>query len=901
MIRPRRGRRVLPLALALLSLAADPVLGQKPAARRAPLVPETRHFKALPLRSIGPANMGGRVSDVAVVESRPATFYVALGTGGIMKTTNLGTTWSAVFEKQAVASVGAVAVWQKNPQVVWAGTGEANNRNSSSWGNGVYVSRDGGGEWTHVGLAATHTIARVVTHPTDSNVVYVAALGRLWGENPERGVYRTRDGGRTWQQVLEADARTGACDLVMDPGNPDVLYAALYTRLRTPWSYQSGSAAGGIFRTRDGGRSWTKLTGLPAVTARIGLDVCRSKPNVVMAVVGSDEGGQVDDFADGSRAGGVFRSEDGGDTWRRMSPWAPRPMYFSQIRIQPDDDRKVWLLGFDLWHSADGGRTFEREKARHLHPDLHALWIHPRNPDHMVLGTDGGVYLSHDGAKTWDFLNNMAAGEFYTVAVDQRDPYFVYGGLQDNQTWGGPSRTRFQVEQWIGDGGQRGILNDHWFTLGGGDGFHVAVDPRDPDIVYYESQGGSIARVNLRSGKERWLRPSPREGEPRFRFNWNAPFQISPHDPDVLWLGGNHLFRLDQRGERWEKASPDLTTRDPERMDAVGSAAETFCTIVTLDESPVKAGTIWVGTDDGKLWVTRDAGRSWNDLTRNLRGVPPGLYVTRVEASHHDPDVAYVAFDGHRTNDFGVHLLATRDGGRSFTSIASNLPRQQPVKVIREGLRNPDLLFAGTEFALHASLDRGRSWFELSEDLPTVAVDDLVIHPRELDLVIATHGRSLWIVDDITPLEQWRDSVTTRPAWLFEPRPATAWYARPLGAVWGQSLFQASNPPFGASLNYFVREWTGEGVSIAISDSSGRSVASVSGPGTPGLHRVTWDLQPERKLRMPRTEWGGQPAFVSPGRYKLKLTYGKEKPVERWLEVRAAPETMDPDIEPAAR
>jgi len=888
------------LLLVLAALAASPVAAQKATpARRTPLAPDTRMLKDLPLRSIGPANMGGRVSDLAVVEKTPTTFYVALGTGGVMKTVNLGTTWSAVFEKQAVASVGAVAVWQKNPQIVWVGTGEANSRNSSSWGNGVYVSKDGGGEWKHLGLEATHNIARVVTDPGDSNIVYVAALGRLWGENAERGVYKTVDGGKSWQQVLKVDARTGACDLVMDPAHPQVLYAAMYARKRTPWSYSGVGVTGGIFRTRDGGRTWKKLAGgLPARTGRIGLDLCRSKPNVVVAVVESDEGGQLDDTEDLSRAGGVFRSDDGGDNWKRTSPWSPRPFYFSQIRVQPNDDQRVYLLGYEMWISDDGGRSFRREGAKNLHPDLHAMWIHPENGDHVVLGTDGGVYLSHDRTRNWRFLDNLAAGEFYTVTVDDRDPYRVYGGLQDNQSWGGPSSTRFEVQQWIGESGSRGILNDQWFTLGGGDGFYVAVDPRDPDIVYYESQGGSISRVNLRSGKERWARPAAREGEARYRFNWNAPFMISPHDPDVLWLGGNHLFRLYQRGDRWEKVSPDLTTRDAARMDATGSAAETFCTIVTLDESPVKAGVIWVGTDDGKLWVTKDAGKTWSDLTRNLKGVPAGLYVSRVEASHHDPDVAYVAIDGHRTNDFGVYALVTRDGGRSFTSIAAGLPKNQPVKVIREGLRNPRLLFAGTEFALHASLDGGKSWFELSEDLPTVAVDDLVIHPREQDLVIATHGRSLWVMDDITPLEQWRDSVTTQPVWLFEPRAATSFYTRPIGAIWGQDEFQAVNPPFGAAIDYFVREWTGDGVTIAISDSAGKSMGSVSGPGTPGVHRVTWDLQPDRKDRMPRTEWAGDPAYVRPGRYRLKLTYGKEKAIERWLTVKAAPESQDPDLSP---
>src|SRR6185503_7853801 len=455
-VRDRAARRALmirraALLLVLAALAASPVAAQKATpARRTPLAPDTRMLKDLPLRSIGPANMGGRVSDLAVVEKTPTTFYVALGTGGVMKTVNLGTTWSAVFEKQAVASVGAVAVWQKNPQIVWVGTGEANSRNSSSWGNGVYVSKDGGGEWKHLGLEATHNIARVVTDPGDSNIVYVAALGRLWGENAERGVYKTVDGGKSWQQVLKVDARTGACDLVMDPAHPQVLYAAMYARKRTPWSYSGVGVTGGIFRTRDGGRTWKKLAGgLPARTGRIGLDLCRSKPNVVVAVVESDEGGQLDDTEDLSRAGGVFRSDDGGDNWKRTSPWSPRPFYFSQIRVQPNDDQRVYLLGYEMWISDDGGRSFRREGAKNLHPDLHAMWIHPENGDHVVLGTDGGVYLSHDRTRNWRFLDNLAAGEFYTVTVDDRDPYRVYGGLQDNQSWGGPSSTRFEVQQWI--------------------------------------------------------------------------------------------------------------------------------------------------------------------------------------------------------------------------------------------------------------------------------------------------------------------------------------------------------------------------------------------------------------------------------------------------------------------
>ena len=510
-----------------------------------------------------------------------------------------------------------------------------------------------------------------------------------------------------------------------------------------------------------------------------------------------------------------------------------------------------------------------------------------------MLGTDGGTFVSHDRAATWDFINNLAIGEFYNLALDNRDPYFIYGGLQDNQSWGGPSKTRFEPEPFIGDQEHNGILNDDWFCLGGGDGFHVAVDPKDPDIVYYESQGGFLRRLNLATGKERHIRPSNKEGEPTFRFNWNTPFQISPHDPTVLWMGGDHLFRLYERGDRWEMVSPDLTTKNPDQMATGGSAAETHCTIVTLSESPLKAGVIWVGTDDGKVWVTPDAGKTWNDLTKNLKGVPSGLYVSRIESSHHDANTAYVAVDGHRTNDFTPYLLATRDGGKSWSSIVGDLPRTAPVIVVREDLANPRLLFAGTEFGIWASLDGGAHWVKLAEGLPTVAVDDIVIHPRERDLVIGTHGRSVYVLDDITPLEHWVDGVLRDPVTFFAPRPATAYLHRTIGGVWGQRMFTARNPAFGAYFNYFVRAFTGDGVSIAVADSAGRGVRQLTGPGTPGLHRVVWDLQRDSKERIDRPEWSGQPEFVKPGKYTVTLTYGKQPPIKQTVEVKLAPGASD--------
>ena len=507
----------------------------------------------------------------------------------------------------------------------------------------------------------------------------------------------------------------------------------------------------------------------------------------------------------------------------------------------------------------------------------------------MWLGTDGGIFLSHDRAKTWDFLNNLAVGEFYNLAVDFRDPYFICGGLQDNQTWCGPSKTRFEPEPWLDDPKHNGIVNDQWYCLGGGDGFHVAIDPSDPNTVYYESQGGSLNRLRLDTGKERNLKPSAKEGEPVFRFNWNAPFAISPHDSTVIWLGGNHLFKLYDRGDRWKLASPDLSTQDPTKMVTGGSHAETHCTIVTLAESPLQRGRIWVGTDDGKLWLTEDGGEHWTDLTRFLKGVPPGLYMSRIEASHHDPGTAYVAIDGHRSDRFEPYLLATHDSGRSWSSIAGDLPGDAPVLVVREDLMNPRLLFAGTEHGIWMTLDQGRHWTRLGEGLPTVAVDDIVIHPRERDLVIGTHGRSIYVLDDITPLERWSPAALDSPVTFFTPRPATAYLHRTLGGLWGQRAFSAKNPPFGAYFNYYLRQFTGEGVSLSVADSAGTTWRSLSGPGTPGFHRVVWDLQREPHQRIDRPEWNDQPEFAPPGKYTVTLTYGERKPIKQALDLRHAP------------
>ncbi|MEQ1833684.1 MAG: hypothetical protein ABL977_11570 [Candidatus Eisenbacteria bacterium] len=886
---------VLTCALMFTSPLAFAAGAGPAAAKREPVKLDAKLFKSLEFRAIGPANMGGRISDFAVVQSNPAEYYAATATGGVFKTTNNGTTWQGVFEKEAVASTGAIAVFQKQPQRVWVGTGEGNNRNSSAWGKGVYLSDDGGGSWTCMGLQNTAAIARIVCDPDDSLTVYVAALGKLWGPNPERGVFKTRDGGRTWTQVLKIDANTGAVDLAIDPRHPERLYAALYARRRSPWSYGGVSETGGIYRSNDGGKSWSKCTnGLPRRTGRIGLEVYAKQPDIVFAVVESDEGGRLSDFEETSRAGGVFRSDDAGASWRRVSPFSPRSFYFSQIRVQPDDSSRVYLLGTDLFVSDDAGVTFRAGGARAVHPDCHAMWIDPSNPRHLLLGNDGGINESFDRAGSWRYVNNLALGEFYNVTTNMREPYYdVFGGMQDNQSWGGPSRTRLELDNWFDDTrGGHGIMNDHWFVLGGGDGFHVATDPTNPDLVWYESQGGEIVRQDLVSGRERNCRPSHNEGEPVFRFNWNAPFFLSPHDPTVLYMGGQYVFRLYERGDKWERISPDLTTADPKKMATGGSGAEQHCTIVSLSESPAKAGVIWAGTDDGKVWVTPDGGRTWRDLTANVRGVPAGLYVSRIDASPLDAQTAYLSYDGHRSDDTAPYLFVTHDQGRTWASIAAGLPKDAPVVVVRAGRQNKDLVYVGTEFGMHVSLTGGRDWLPLKNGLPTVAVDDIHTQPRDLDLVVGTHGRSVYILDGVQVFEEWNARTLEDTVSVFTPKTAWAWHKRSLGGKFGSDDWSGKNPPFGAWLDYFTPREVEGGVSIAIADSTGREVRTLTGPGEAGFHRVVWDLTAgDPKTRIRRTEHTGQAPLVGPGRYKVTVKAGRARVREQWVEVRALPGT----------
>lgn len=891
----------LALASTLFAQQSQQPQQAKPTTLTAITTPETvpgrstLDTRPLRWRSIGPANMGGRIADFAVVDKEPSTIFVAVGTGGVLRSANNGTTWDSIFDKQPVASSGSIAVSQNNSKTVWVGTGEGNSRNSSSWGNGVYKSTDGGDTWTNMGLPESHDIPRIALDPKSDDVVYVAVLGRLWGANKERGVYKTSDGGKTWQQVLAIDENTGAIDVGVDPSSPNTLYAAMWARRRSPWGFSNGGSTGGIFKSVDAGKTWKKLTeGLPAETGRIGLDIYRKNPKILYAVIESDIGGASPLAEQRTRSGGVFRTDDGGAHWKRISNLVPRGFYFGKVRVDPNNDQRVYVLGFGTAVSDDGGKTFINTGARNLHGDCHAMWIDSNNSNHILLGTDGGIYFSYDKAKTWDFQNNAALGEFYNVSFGMDEPYTVCGGLQDNGTWCGPSQTRRNSGS--DEGGRRdaaGITNADWFFVNGGDGFWAAVDPTNPKVIYAESQGGNIARVNLVSGKRRDIMPRAKEGTPAFRFNWNTPFVISHHDPKTLYLGGNVLFRLSNRGDNWEAISPDLTQRDPTKMATAGSTAENHDTIVALSESPKDRNMIWVGTDDGNVQVTRDGGKTWTNVIDNVAGVPRGLWVSRVEASNHDPARAYVAIDGHRNDDFHPYLFTTDDYGKTWRSITGSggapsavltesptgsIPSNHPIKGFREDPVNADLLFAGTEFDIFMSLDRGEHWQSIKGNLPTVAVDDIQIHPREHDLIIATHGRSIYVIDDISLLEQLTPAKLEQKAVLFEPRPAIEFYYLPIGGLWGQHVFKTKNPAFGGYINYYLKGIPTDDVSITIEDSKGRKVRELDAPSRPGLNRATWDLRPDpREAIGERRGEDESPAFVPVGEYVVKFKYGDFK------------------------
>jgi len=869
-------------------------------------------LKSFVWREIGPANIGGRVDDIAVVESDPSTIYVGFATGGVWKSINNGTTWVPIFDEYPVSSVGDIAIAQSNPEIIYVGTGEPNNRQSSSFGAGVYKSTDGGKKFELVGLEKTQSIARMVVHPKDPNIVYVAAVGHLFGPNADRGVYKTTDGGKTWTNTKFIDEDTGFTDLVMDPSNPNVLYAASYQRRRTPWGYNGAGPGSGIWKTTNGGKSWTKLTGngLPAnpIIGRVGLDIARSKPQTIYASIevgpsGGTGAGVNDDGtlqAAGQRGSGgggrgrgnqpppppdpnksgIWRSDDGGKTWRFLSNSMDRPMYYSQIRVDPNNPEIAYQGGAPFFKTTDGGKTWSQVQGL-AHSDHHAIWIDPKNSKHLIVGNDGGLDVTYDQTENWEFVNTVPVGQFYKVSADMRKPYYICGGLQDNGSWCGPSATR----------STNGILNSDWFRVGGGDGFYTANDPSDWSIVYSESQDGATNRLDLKTGRTVSIRPrGPARGnqpapqgegavdpeiaaqfgfgpgsatgnivptpppDTTYRFYWNTPFMLSWHNPSTIYLGGDRLFRSNDRGATW-MASPDLTKNigrnDRPIMGIDGKAAmaskhdgaASFSNVVTIGESPVVPGILWVGTNDGNLQVSRDGGNTWKNVVDRVPGVPKETHVSRVEPSHFDAATCYVTLDGHRTDDMKPYVFATRDFGETWTSLAANLPEGN-LNVITEDPRNKNLLFLGTEYALYVSLDGGKEWKRFMTGMPTVRIDDLVVHPRDHDLIAGTHGRSIWIVDDITALEQLGDDEMKGEAFLFDVRPATAWIndIQKQMNVGGAKYYRGRNPAPGTAVSYWLAK-PASNVKITISDITGREVRSIDGAKDAGLNRMQWDLR----------------------------------------------------------
>ena len=865
-----RYRLVMLVAAAALAAAQTLTGTARQTAAAAPANP----LDALHFRPIGPASMSGRVADLAVYEADPSIYYVGTAHGGVWKTTNNGTTFEAQFQNEGLLSIGDVTVSQKDPDLVWAGTGESSNRQSTSWGDGVYKSTDGGKTWTNMGLPTSRHINRIVIHPENNDIVLVAALGSLWGPGGDRGVYKTTDGGKTWNAVLTVDEDTGANDLTMDPSNPRVLYATTYQRRRTACCFNGGGSGSGIWKSTDEGDTWTRLTGgvLDGPLGRIAVEVSRSNPSLLYALI---EGPQQEN-AGGGRGGGqqalndnptgLYKSTDAGATWTKVNNANPRPMYFSQIAIDPTDPDIVYLGGVDLHQTLDGGKTMNTAAASRIHSDHHAMWVNPANSNHVLIGNDGGLAVSYDKAKTWAFLPNLPLGLFYHVGYDMAIPYNVCGGMQDNYSWCGPSAVR----------GRAGIAGYHWQTVQGGDGFVVLQDPADYRIIYAESQNGNMTRIDRVTGESVSIRPVPPDGESPYRWNWDTPMLLSLHDPAVLYSAANKVFRSPDRGMSWAVISPDLT-ESPDRDEIVTMGVKgsdirfsrhdgisAWPTIVSLAESPKRAGVIYAGTDDGNLSVTRDGGKTWVNVTEKVPGLPKGTYVSEVVPSRFEEGVVYATFDGHRQNDFRTYIYASADHGQTWRPISANLTGEV-ARTLTEDTRNPDVLYLGTETGLFVSLDRGEEWRRIKANLPTVRIDEIALHPRDNAMILATHGRSLWILDHLEPVQELA-AAKAKTADLFTP-PAYAWYQRPARdrnyEFWGDQTFYGQNPPQAARLSWHLAK-PASSVALKIADESGREVREISGDvlagaAGAGINMACWDLrvQPAPEVAAPAGRTGG--------------------------------------------
>jgi photosystem II stability/assembly factor-like uncharacterized protein len=976
-------KQIQDLTRKLNDLKTQPTTPTPPATTPRPTLPG-EWVSALKWRCIGPAAMGGRIVAFSVFEADPSTYWVATASGGLLKTINNGVTFEHQFDHETSVSIGDVCVAPSDRNIVWVGTGENNPRNSVSYGDGVYKSTDGGKTWQNMGLKKSFQIGRIVVHPKDPNIVYVGALGRLYGPNEERGLYKTTDGGKTWNKALSIDDKTGIIDVKMDPADPETLLVAAWERKRDEFDSHRGEPpvqdgydaydpdvkwgpGAGIYKTSDGGKTFHKITkGLPTVpVGRIGIDYYRKDPKEVWALVDSQKigmgtppsqvflGVQGEDAPDGGAKltqvsgdtpaakaglkagdviknvdkkeiktykelvdqittrkagdklaltvlrdkasldvtaelgsrpaniesgnpkrpwgfwyggqrenaqeqqgpdsfeyGGVYKSTDGGESWSRVNSVDPRPMYFSQIRVDPTDDKYLYVLGISLYRSIDGGKTFKDDGGNGVHPDQHALWIDPKDGRHMLVGCDGGFYATYDRMDHWDFLNQMAIGQFYNVCVDSRQPYWVYGGLQDNGSWGGPSRSL-----------SGGLLNEDWIAVLGGDGFVCQVDPSDSDVVYAESQDGAMMRRNLKTGQTASVRPNAGMDKPAYRFNWNTPFLLSHHNPHIFYSGGNYVFRSVEQGDNPKIISPEITRTKR------GSAT-------ALAESPKNPDVLWAGTDDGALWVTKDGGANWKNVADKI-GLPGPRWVASIEASHFHDRVAYVVFDGHRSNDDAPYVYETRDYGETWKPLQAGLPSGS-TRALREDIENEDLLYLGTEFAVYASIDRGATWTKINNNLPTVAVLEFAQHPTSGELVAATHGRSLWVLD-AAPLRQITNQAVKAKALLYKPNEVIRWRSEPRhGTMYGAGSrrYVGENPSFQAQLYYSLTA-PAKKARIKIQDYAGRTVRELDAGTELGLHRVEWNLMmQEQPTLLNMVSGGGEKRDVPApaGMYSVVLT-----------------------------
>ena len=908
----------------------------------APITPNL--LNGLEWRGIGPAATGGRIADLAVskVPGQPAEIYVATTTGGVFKSVNEGVSFTPIFDHAGgMMSIGAIAVAPSNPAVVWVGTGEADNRQSSSWGDGVFKSTNGGTTWQRMGLEETRHIGKIVIHPTDPNTVYLAAVGHLWSGNPERGVFKTTDGGKTWNKVLYLDENTGAIDLAMDPKNPDVLFAAMYQRQRKGWGFNGGGPASGIFRPGDGGGTWTELkNGLPTGDkGRIGLTIFPGDNRMIYAIVEADSGapagrgasrgrggrggaaGAVESAPVTSQGGGVFRSLDQGETWEHMSGMNPRPMYYSRIYTDPKDSKRVYIMGSNrgLYVSDDAGRNF-RDVFSSVHGEDHALWIDPDNPNRLVIGGDGGVSISYDRGLTWLFRSNLPIGQFYNVSVNNEDPFLVCGGLQDNGSWCTPSATNIGY----------GISFKDAFNVGGGDGMHAVFEGDDRTLLV-SSQNGVTGRLDLNSMERQSIGPvqpseRPQPGKAGFRWYWTTPLIVSSFDPNTIYTGANILFRSSDRGMNWQAISSDLTAHiDREKLQMMGAPVPqhalsrhdgqaNFSALTAIAESPLDRNVLYTGADDGTVQLTRDGGQHWTNLTANIRGLPPLLNISGILASKFAAGRVYLTVDGHFNDDYRPYAFVSEDFGQNWRAIAGGLPAAS-VHRIREHPANPNLLVAGLEMGVYATFDRGAHWTSLGTNFPPVPVYDLVFQERAGALVLGTHGRGIWVLDHIEPLAELTPEVLSS-AHLFSPPPARqqSIYS---GQFWfGAGEFFAPNPPFGAVITYYLPAGSTSHVQIAITDASGKLVRALRGPAQSGLNRTCWDL----RQAAPHPENGPPPLgnctnagaslfggragigpLVMPGKYTVVLTPLGAAPLHTELNVLPDPRFPITDADRTAR